>query len=418
MKASLDEELIEKLVAHASGWSGFTRDAIHRDAVRRAVRDCLKQPMTTAELLDRAAANEPAVVDVFRQAICVGETYFFRSPDHFAFLMDRVLAPTFGRGATSFRAWSAGCSTGEETYSIAACLLAAAPPRAHLEVLGTDLSPGSVRRARLGEYGPWSVRETSPIRLPLLRTQENGRIRVNEDVRAITRFVTHDLLHPAPREFGAFDVIFCRNVLVYFDPASIALAVAHLAERLLPGGILLFGVLEVSETPPGLVAVGDPSLTCFQRPLHDRPKTFTRRPTAPPPALQRKRLSLKPEPRRTPAAHRRSSAPPAAKPLSSDVKARHVDARHLIETNRRRDALALFAQIQRRVPAYVAALLDHALLCQKAGHKRLAVDLMNEILRLTERLPVETLLPGIEELPVVYYRTAAESFLKSGRRER
>jgi chemotaxis protein methyltransferase CheR len=415
----LDEELIEKFVAHASGWSGFARDAIHRDAIRRAVRDCLSQPMTKSELLERAAANDATIVHVFRQAICVGETYFFRSPDHFAFLMDRVLAPMFASGATSVRAWSAASSTGEEAYSIAACLLASALPRAHLEVVGTDLSPESVRRARLGEYGAWSVRETAPIRLPLFQSIGDGRIRVNDDVRAITTFATHDLLHPAPPDFGAFDVIFCRNVLVYFDPASIAIAVAHLAERLLPGGVILFGVLEVSDTPPGLVPIGDPGLTAFQRPLHGRPKTLTRRPNGPPPvAAPRRRLSLKPEQRRALTAQRRSSAPPAAKPLTTETKARHLDALHLIETHRRRDALALFAQIQRRVPAYVAGLLDHALLCQRAGHRKLAADLMQEILRLTAQLPVEMVLPGIEELPVAYYRTAAESFLESMRRPR
>jgi len=90
----------------------------------------------------------------------------------------------------------------------------------------------------------------------------------------------------------------------------------------------------------------------------------------------------------------------------------------MIERDQRREALTLFSQIQRQAPAYVAALLDQALLYQKSGHRKLASELMQQILRLTEPFPIETMLPGLEELPVSYYRSAAENFLKSARRER
>ena len=80
--------------------------------------------------------------------------------------------------------------------------------------------------------------------------------------------------------------------------------------------------------------------------------------------------------------------------------------------------MTLLSQIQRQAPAYVAALLDQALLYKKSGHKKLATELMRQILRLTETVPIETTLPGLEELPVSYYRSAAEGFLKSARRER
>jgi hypothetical protein len=98
--------------------------------------------------------------------------------------------------------------------------------------------------------------------------------------------------------------------------------------------------------------------------------------------------------------------------------ARHVDALHLIEREQKREALNVLVQIERRAPGYVAALLDQALLYQKSGHKKLATELMQKILRLTERFAVETLLPGLEELPVSYYRSAAESFLNGARKER
>jgi chemotaxis protein methyltransferase CheR len=421
--ADLDEGTVSRLTALAASWSGFTRDAIHVDAVRRAARECIASHMTTKELLERAAAHDPAIVELFRQAICVGETYFFRSPEHFSFLMQRVLLPRVLAGTKSLRAWSAACSTGEEAYSMAASLLAAAPAASgiELEVLGTDLSPESLRRARLGEYRSWSVRDTAPIPVPLFHRSSEGRIRVNDDVKAITKFVTHDLLRPPPSSFGEFDVIFCRNVLVYFDAPSIRLATQHLASRLLPGGIILFGVLEVDEPPAGLVSVGGPSLTAFERPLVHVPAVPSRRPkahAAPRPFTKvPKKPSWRPEARRSAAPKRRMTVPPAAKPLPSDIRSRHIDALHLIEKNQKRQALDLLAQIQRQAPSYVAALLDQALLHQKSGQPKLATQLMQQILRLTESVPVDTMLPGLEELPVAYYRAAAESFLRGTRKE-
>src|SRR5262249_8520814 len=132
--------------------------------------------------------------------------------------------------------------------------------------------------------------------------------------------------------------------------------------------------------------------------------------------------SLKPEPRKSAAPRRRNTlAParntlaPAARPVPSDIKARHLAALHLIEQNQKRDALTLLSQIQRMAPPYVAALLDQALPYQKSGHNKRAPELMQQILRLTERSSVETILPGPEELPVSYYRAAAETFLRSRR---
>jgi chemotaxis protein methyltransferase CheR len=265
--ADLDATLVSALTAHAASWSGFNRNAIHPGAVRRAARACLARDMTHRDLLVRAAARDPSIVAAFRDAICVGETYFFRSPEHFAFLRECVLWPRFAKRRESLRAWSAGCSTGEEAYSIAACLLAAAPERegTHLEVLGTDLSRESIRRAKIGEYRAWSVRETAPIPVPLFGRRQDDRLWVSDAVRSITTFASDDLLDPARREFGSFDVIFCRNVLVYFDADSAHLAIDRLASSLAPGGVIVFGLLEVIEPPPGLVSIGGPDITAFGR---------------------------------------------------------------------------------------------------------------------------------------------------------
>ena len=150
---------------------------------------------------------------------------------------------------------------------MAACVLSVAARNEgmHLEVLGTDLSPESIRRAKLGEYRAWSVRETAPIPVPLLARPRDGCFRVNDAVRSITTFAAHDLLDPAPAEFGQFDVIFCRNVVVYFDADAARLAIDHLASKLAPGGVIVFGLLEVTEPPPGLVSIGGSDITAFRK---------------------------------------------------------------------------------------------------------------------------------------------------------
>jgi len=424
--ADIDQNLVEELTTLAASWSGFNRDAIHTDAIRRAADACLRQRMTSKQLLERAVAGDPFVVSEFRQAVCIGETYFHRSPDHFSFIAERAFAPFLASGGTMYRAWSAACSTGEEAYSIAACLLSAVPTDAtvELDVLGTDFSPAAVRHAELGEYGPWSVRETAPIPHPLIHRTAGGRIHVNHDVRSITRFALHDLLDPLPPGFGEFNLIVCRNVLVYFAPEAIRLAVNHLASRLVPGGVVVFGVLEVGEPPAGLIPIGGPGMTAFTRPPKGHTKAPTRRPgprdrSRPPPSKKKARWpSQKPAAKRSLRPEARVSLPPVLKSLPVEIKTKHMNALVLIEGNQRREALTVLGEIRRRLPSYVAASLDQALLYQKSGQKKLATELMHDILRLTSALPVDTVLPGLEDLPVSYYRSMAETFLKGGKKDK
>src|SRR5207245_973212 len=163
-----DEHALEELISYAAEWTGFSRDAILPDAVRRAAAG-LGPP---DEVLPRAAARELAVVHALCQAVSVGETYFFRHPDHFRWVAKSFLPELLQGGRSSIRAWSAGCATGEEAYSIAACLLDLLPwPRTvSLEVVGTDLLERNLAAARVGEYGAWSQRPSGPVRPPgLLR---------------------------------------------------------------------------------------------------------------------------------------------------------------------------------------------------------------------------------------------------------
>jgi chemotaxis protein methyltransferase CheR len=172
--------------------------------------------------------------------LTTNETYFFREPQHFQFLAE-VLAKH--RGGAPFRVWSAASSTGEEAFSIAMVLrdrLGSAP----WEVVGTDLSTSVVDTAATGLY-PMSRAEGIPEyyrNRHCLRGhgRHEGQFLMARDLRERVQFLPANLLAELP-PLGQFDVIFLRNVLIYFDTASKAQIVRAVMQHLAPGGHLLSG---------------------------------------------------------------------------------------------------------------------------------------------------------------------------------
>jgi chemotaxis protein methyltransferase CheR len=325
----------------------------------------------------------------------VGETYFFRHPEQFRWVAGRLLPALLESGRTSITAWSAGCATGEEAYSIAACLLDLLPfPRtATVEVLGTDLLERNLAAARKAEYGSWSRRPSGPLLHPAFEDAERDRVAIARAVREVTRFEEHNLLEPPP---GQFDLIFCRNVLVYFSPEAIRTAVRHLAKALTPGGALLFGPMDVSEPPPGLVPADPAELQIFRR-----PEAGTGPKAARPPAR--------------PAAPRPQAVISIPRPRPPEPVALHLRALVHIERGERKRAEKELNDLGLQAPDYVPGILERALLHVRQGEKTAASTLMREVLRRIEKLPENELLPGPEPLPVSFYRDSAQTFLKSAR---
>jgi len=383
-----DERVLDELIQYAAEWTGFSRDAILPDAVRRAAAR-LGSP---EEVLQRAATRERDVVHALCQAVSVGETYFFRHPEHFRWIVSRLLPELLEEKRTTIRAWSAGCATGEEAYSIAACLLDVLPwPRTiSVEVVGTDLLERNLTAARNGEYGTWSRRPSGPLLHPVFSDAGDGRVRIDDAVRAVTRFEEHNLLEEPP---GRFDLIFCRNVLVYFSPDAVRTAVRHLSRALLPAGALLFGSMDLAEPPPGLVRATSAELQIFRRAeaMPARPKLVRAPPppSEPPPYVPRVRL---PEP-----------------------VALHLRALVHIERGEKKRAEQELGDLARQVPDYVPGILERALLHVRLGEKAAATSLMREVLKRTEKLPADEVLPGPEPLPVSFYRDSAQTFLRSAR---
>jgi chemotaxis methyl-accepting protein methylase len=398
----VDERTLERLSAYAASWTGFSPGAIHPDAIRKAARARLLSGVTQEELLQQAAAGNPQLVAAFLRVVSVGETYFFRHPEHFTFLATEFLPGFVASRPEVIRAWSAGCATGEETYSLAACLQGSTSGTAtRVEVLGTDLLEHNVQVAREAVYGQWSMRASGPVLYPLFQVVAKQRVRINESVREVTRFLTHNLLSPPPERTG-FHVIFCRNVLVYFSADAIERVCTNLVSALAPGGVLIFSTMDVSAPPPGLVRVSSPELNIFVRPMAHppEPKKAPRKATP---------ISIPAEP---PA---QRPSPKVATNRPTEPVAIHLRALVFIERGQRRNAERVLAELARAAPDYLPGILEQALLHVRTGNPRLATELMRDILRRTESLPPEMSVAGPENLPVEYYRATAQAFLDSNR---
>src|SRR5690606_14449176 len=179
-------------------------------------------------------------------AIATNHTAFFREPQHFRFLADVVL-PGFTRRVPDI--WSAACATGEEAYSIAMTLADHVPAErlAQVRILASDLSTRALRAAAAGVY---PLRRLAPLGLEQRRRHferglgaHEGLARVNDRLRSLVRFERVNLatLGETGRQF---DVIFCRNVMIYFDRAVQQRVVAALERHLRPGGWLFISHAE------------------------------------------------------------------------------------------------------------------------------------------------------------------------------
>lgn len=172
-------------------------------------------------------------------------THFFREQHHFDTLRSSVLPPLIAaaRGGRRVRLWSAGCSAGQEPYSLAFTLLDLLPDAARhdIRVLATDVDPAILARANRGIYDEDELKSLpAAVRSRFLETDGAGRLTVGAAARALIRFNELNLMHDWPFH-GTFDVIFCRNVAIYFDKPVQARLWARFADLMPTGGTLCIG---------------------------------------------------------------------------------------------------------------------------------------------------------------------------------
>jgi chemotaxis protein methyltransferase CheR len=184
-------------------------------------------------------------LDIMVDLLTTNKTAFFREPQHFDYLRTRIL-PAHIAHKTAARIWSAGCSTGEEPYSIAALIAEEWPDavKCGVRILATDISGRVLAIARAAEYGMEALKDLPPgyLRRHFLPASA-GRpccYVVHPKVRSLVRFARLNLMDEWPMH-GPFDVIFCRNVMIYFDPATRKSLVQRFWQLLSPGGRLFVG---------------------------------------------------------------------------------------------------------------------------------------------------------------------------------
>lgn len=216
-----------------------------------------KKPLVSSRLAKRIKHHElDSYSDYFRfitsaqgkdelqmavDLLTTNETHFFREPKHFDFLRQRILPAR--RPGAAFRVWSAACSSGEEPYSIAMVLdeLLGQQP---WEVLASDISTRIVDKARSGLF---PLERLPEIPKPYINRhclkgvgEFEGTLLIDKSLRERVRFMLHNLLQ-APPKLGEFDVIFLRNVMIYFDQETKQKVVSHLLPLLRSGGYFLIG---------------------------------------------------------------------------------------------------------------------------------------------------------------------------------
>jgi chemotaxis protein methyltransferase CheR len=194
--------------------------------------------------------------------LTTNETYFFREPQHFDFLRNHVLR-TLAPG-NRLRIWSAACSTGEEPYSIA-MLLAAELAHSNWEVLGTDISTRVLESARVGLY---DIARADRIPAEYLRRfclkgtgPHDGKLLLDRSVMERVKFRYVNLNEPLP-SVGQFDVIFLRNVMIYFDTDTKSRIISRLIPHLRAGGHLLIGHCDTLHGVPHELTTLKASIYC------------------------------------------------------------------------------------------------------------------------------------------------------------
>lgn len=188
-----------------------------------------------------ASGENPAEVQFAVDSLTTNETYFFREPKHFDWL--RRVATTEHDKGRAFRVWSAASSSGEEAYSVA-MVLADCLGGAPWEVMGSDISTRVLERARTGHY---SMQRASHIPEGYLKRfclrgvgEQNGTLLIQRELRGRVQFRQINLNVALP-QLGLFDVIFLRNVMIYFNDETKRGVVARLVAQLKPGGSFLIG---------------------------------------------------------------------------------------------------------------------------------------------------------------------------------
>ena len=274
--APITPEEYRRLADYLYRRTGMTFNESRRYFVDRRVADRMAATGATsfASYFARLRGDLDGEVEQFINAFTVNETYFYREDHQLQCLTSSLLAERLqvkppGEGV---RIWSVPCSTGEEPYSVAMWLLENWPQvDSHdVEIVGSDIDTAVLATAQEGLYGKRALMRLTPALIDKYFVPEGpDRWRILDDLRSSVRFTAANIVERAEtRPHGLFDVIFCRNVLIYFDDTSRRLAAENLYENLAPGGYICLGHTEsMSRISPLFEVCRFADAIVYRRPL-------------------------------------------------------------------------------------------------------------------------------------------------------
>ncbi|MBD2177731.1 hypothetical protein H6F42_12485 [Pseudanabaena sp. FACHB-1998] len=214
--------------------------------------------------------------------ITISETYFMRDKGHINLLQNNILPEIIKaqQNTKTLRIWSAGCSTGEEAYSIAILLqeLIPDPQNWKLKIVGTDLNPEVIQKAKQAIYSDWSLRSLTPKQKSLYFTQQGSLWRLHENLCKMAVFYSNNLVDEdfsrSSSEFSNFDLILCRNVFIYFEPQAIKKVLHRFQLALKNNCYLITGHMELhGQNLDGFKVNVFPDAVVYQK--CDRPNAYT-----------------------------------------------------------------------------------------------------------------------------------------------
>jgi chemotaxis protein methyltransferase CheR len=240
---------LEQVVSLIRRETGISLKPVQLPSLAAALRR-VDPAMDAAAFLKASSdpAAEAGLLDRLIDEVTINETFFFRQRRELDALDWRqLLEGARATGFDSLRVWVAACASGEEAYTLAILASEAfAPDPAPVSIVGTDISPATLERARRGHYGRRAVRALDPELRARYFVPGGGGVVVGDALRRMVEFKRHNLVQdPAPvRDGRDFDLIACRNVLIYFDADSVERVIESLERPLAPHGVLVLGAAD------------------------------------------------------------------------------------------------------------------------------------------------------------------------------
>jgi chemotaxis protein methyltransferase CheR len=274
--AAITEDEFSRLCEFLYRRTGMIFTETKRYYVERRVNDRMEATgaLSFASYFARLRSDLDGEVEQFINAFTVNETYFYREDHQLRCLTTDLLSRRIAVKPRNeaVRIWSMPCSTGEEPYSIAMWMLEnwAEVDAWDIEIIGSDIDTRVLEAAREGLYGQRALMRLSPDLIEkYFEPAGTDRWRILQDLRDSVRFTTANVMEAAQTGLlGRFDVIFCRNMLIYFDDTSRRLAAENLFESLLPGGYICLGHTEsMSRISPLFEVCRYADAIVYQRPL-------------------------------------------------------------------------------------------------------------------------------------------------------